>query len=70
MTQKQIIDAVKNCKTLNSAQKAELAEALTDESNLPSWLVTLLKVVAYAIGLVLAGYGTTAAAANVFINLL
>ena len=30
------------------------------------WWVVLLKVVVYAIGLILAGYGTTAAAASVF----
>lgn len=35
------------------------------KTGLPWWVV-LLKVVAYAIGLVLAGYGTTAAAATVF----
>lgn len=33
----------------------------SDEKNSPWWLIAL-KVVAYALGLILAGYGTTAAA--------
>lgn len=32
------------------------------------WWVLVLKVLAYAIGLVLAGFGTTAAAATLFIH--
>lgn len=42
---------------LNQLQKA-IAE---DDS--PKWWVTLLKIIAYAIGLILAGYGTTTVAA-------
>ena len=41
---------------LNQLQKA-IAE---DDS--PKWWITLLKIIAYAIGLILAGYGTTTAA--------
>ena len=41
----------------------EILEALTAASKNPSpWWVIALKVVAYLIGLVLAGYGTSAAA--------
>lgn len=32
------------------------------------WWVVVLKVLAYAIGLILAGYGTTAAAATLFLG--
>lgn len=31
-------------------------------NNLPNWVINLLKIVAYIIGLVLAGVGTTASA--------
>lgn len=38
-----------------------IEKALQDDDT-PKWWVVLLKVLAYAIGLILAGYGTTAAA--------
>lgn len=38
-----------------------IEKALQDDDS-PKWWVVLLKVLAYAIGLILAGYGTTAAA--------
>lgn len=44
----------------------ERAETLKDLQNAideqPKWWIVLLKVLAYAIGLILAGYGTTACA--------
>lgn len=47
------------------AQKAELVrqieEAINDEGDKTPWWVVLLKVLAYAIGLILAGMGTTTA---------
>ena len=47
------------------AQKAELVkqieEAISDEGDNNPWWVVLLKVLAYAIGLILAGMGTTTA---------
>lgn len=39
-----------------------LVETTATPTSLPKWLVILLKAIAYAIGLILAGYGTTAAA--------
>lgn len=39
--------------------------AAIDESSGSPWWVILLKVLAYAIGLLLAGYGTTAAAQTI-----
>lgn len=35
---------------------------------IPHWLVVTLKVLAYALGLILAGIGTTASAATLFFN--
>lgn len=47
------------------AQKAELVKqieaAISDEGGKEPWWVVLLKVLAYAIGLILAGMGTTTA---------
>ena len=34
---------------------------------IPEWLVVVLKVLAYLIGLLLAGYGTSAAAQSLFL---
>lgn len=34
---------------------------------IPEWLVVVLKVLAYLIGLLLAGYGTSAAAQTLFL---
>ncbi len=39
-----------------------LTETTANPTSLPKWLVILLKALAYGIGLILAGYGTTAAA--------
>ena len=44
----------------------ELEEVLDSEKGTPWWVV-VLKVLAYAIGLILAGYGTTAAAQTLII---
>lgn len=50
----------------------ELNDILTrvdsTSTTLPHWLVVLLKVIAYAIGIILAGYGTSAAAQTIFFN--
>ena len=40
---------------------SKITSTLENEKSTPWWVV-LLKVIAYAIGLILAGYGTTAAA--------
>ena len=42
----------------------EISQVLADEKGSPWWVIAL-KVLAYAIGLILAGYGTTAAAATI-----
>lgn len=42
---------------------ADIRAALQQETGNPWWVIAL-KVLAYAIGLILAGYGTTAAAAT------
>lgn len=42
---------------------ADINSALEEESD-NQWWVIALKILAYAIGLILAGYGTTAAAAT------
>lgn len=42
---------------------SDINRALSEESGNPWWVIAL-KILAYAIGLILAGYGTTAAAAT------
>lgn len=37
-------------------------------TELPHWVVILLKVIAYAIGIILAGYGTAASAQTLFLH--
>lgn len=61
-----ILTLVESMDTLTDKEKEMLTAACNDKT-LPAWLLTLLKVVAYALGLVLAGYGT-ANAATTFIN--
>lgn len=48
-------------------KKEVVSKLLANSEDLPNWLVTLLKIIAYAIGIILAGYGT-ASAATVFLN--
>lgn len=43
---------------------SKITSTLENEKSTPWWVV-LLKVIAYAIGLILAGYGTTAAAMTI-----
>lgn len=62
---KQAQKLVSNPAAFTPAQKAELAkqieESINDEGDKTPWWVVLLKVLAYAIGLILAGMGTTTA---------
>lgn len=44
----------------------QLQAAIEDDDDKKPWWVIVLKVLAYAIGLLLAGYGTTAAAATLW----
>lgn len=48
-----------------AAGLATLEQALANADDAPKWWVVLLKILAYAIGLLLAGYGTTAAAQTI-----
>lgn len=52
--EKTIMSPTERAETLKDLQRA------IDEQ--PKWWIVLLKVLAYAIGLILAGYGTTACA--------
>lgn len=62
--------AVSNPETFTKAEKAVLLENLNTitekEGDKQPWWVVVLKILAYAIGLLLAGYGTTAAAATIW----
>lgn len=62
--------AVSNPDTLTKEEKAALLENLNtiteNEGDKQPWWVVVLKILAYAIGLLLAGYGTTAAAATIW----
>lgn len=44
-----------------------ISKLLAASPTAPPWWVILLKVVAYAIGLIVAGYSTTAAAMSLFV---
>lgn len=53
---------------ISAREKAAIVDRmLANSDELPHWVVVLLKVIAYAIGIVLAGYGTSAAA-QTFLN--
>lgn len=73
MTQKELLKlAVKLADKSNivtpeerAAGLATLEQALANVADEPKWWVVLLKILAYAIGLLLAGYGTTAAAQSI-----
>lgn len=62
--------AVSNPDTFTKEEKAALLENLNTitekEGDKQPWWVVVLKILAYAIGLLLAGYGTTAAAATIW----
>ena len=73
MTQKELLRlAIKLANKSNivapeerAAGLATLEQALASADDAPKWWVVLLKILAYAIGLLLAGYGTTAAAQSI-----
>lgn len=62
--------AVSNPENFTKEEKAALLENLNTitekEGDKQPWWVVVLKILAYAIGLLLAGYGTTAAAATIW----
>ena len=57
--------ALSGASTADEQQRtlADINRALREETGNPWWVI-ILKCLAYAIGLILAGYGTTAAAAT------
>lgn len=62
--------ALSNPDTLTKEEKTALLENLNTitekEGDKQPWWVVVLKILAYAIGLLLAGYGTSAAAATIW----
>lgn len=69
MTTKQLLQlaakAADPASIMTSEERANALDTIrkaSEEGNGTPWWVVLLKVLAYAIGLLLAGYGTTAAA--------
>lgn len=62
-------NALSNPDTLSKEEKTALLENLNTitekEGDKQPWWVVVLKILAYAIGLLLAGYGTSAAAATI-----
>lgn len=64
---KRIIDENTPC---TARELNDTIKALTDASDgLPNWLVVVLKVIVYALGLILAGVGTAATASCCFPNI-
>ena len=69
-TTKQLLERAKKAADATSVMTTEeraqavkdIEQALNDS---PKWWVVVLKVLAYAIGLILAGYGTTAATLSI-----
>ena len=62
--------AVQNRDKITAQEAKEILDDLNDiltSGGGPKWWVIVLKVLAYAIGLILAGFGTTAAAATLHI---
>ena len=58
--------ALLNQSTITKAEAESIMDSLQQAtSDASPWWLTVLKVLAYAIGLILAGYGTTAAAATI-----
>lgn len=67
ITEKQLQDILG---TQADITQRELDDIMSRASSLsepmPHWLIVTLKIIAYALGLVLAGYGTTASATTLF----
>lgn len=75
MSQKQkILQSVKSNlttkTTLPQSQIETIVDQVAEENPSTPWWVIVLKVVAYAIGIILAGYGTASAATVYFPGLL
>lgn len=75
MSQKQkILQSVKSNlttkTTLSQSQIETIVDQVSEENPNTPWWVVVLKVIAYAIGIILAGYGTAAAATLYLPNML
>lgn len=75
MSQKQkILQSVKSNlttkTTLPQSQIETIVDQVSEENPNTPWWVVVLKVIAYAIGIILAGYGTAAAATLYLPNML
>lgn len=64
-----VVDILDTEPDISLKEKQAIVERLLASSDeLPKWLVNVLKIIAYAIGIILAGYGTNAAA-QILLNL-
>ncbi|MCQ2283036.1 MAG: hypothetical protein MJZ99_10515 [Bacteroidales bacterium] len=67
INEKNLQKALMNVGSSSSDQILHQVDAVTAKGfTFPSWLVGLLKVLGYAIGIILAGVGTTAVASTVY----
>lgn len=65
ITIQQAQNALENSASLTQREVSDILDSLQQVSSQVSpWWVLVLKVLMYALGLILAGYGTTAAACN------
>lgn len=65
----QLKDILSSEPDISDREKRDIVErALQNSEELPHWVVILLKVIAYAIGIVLAGYGSVASAQDFLIH--
>lgn len=64
-----LLDILETEPELSKKEVEEILSRVDSSSDeLPHWLVVTLKVIAYAIGIILAGYGSAAAASTLFIH--
>lgn len=67
ISEKQLQNALMNSSSSSATQISKQVDAVTNNGlTFPSWLVGLLKVLGYAIGIILAGVGTSAVASTVY----
>lgn len=66
ISEKQLQNALMNSSSSPSQISKQVDAVSNNGLTFPSWLVGLLKVLGYAIGIILAGVGTTAVASTVY----
>lgn len=67
ITEKQLQDILGTQADLTQRELDDIMSRANSLSEpMPHWLIVTLKIIAYALGLVLAGYGTTASATTLF----